>query len=569
MINMKTWTWNKHNLLTTLFFGLLCFLTYSNSLNAPFMMDDHALITRNVAIYHPLKYTQLDLKLSFAGEELGPNDLYFRPVSHGATFVIFNLFGPNPFMFHVINLCFFFLGAVAFFELLNNLHIDRKLSLLAAALLIVHPIFGILVNYKTATGYVILLGAYNISLLAYVRYLANSKKLNLIASLLFYIIALLCHETAIVLPFYLAAILYFKKDTTLKKTFQSLIPFLMIFFGYLIFRMYYASLKIGIIDQVGKFEISPLSYLATLANLILFYFKNLTLLTDIVLIWSTPIIQNYIWLYASLLITLTLFGIRLVFISKDKNQALALSWILIGLAPLAMACFARRSTGLIISTHWLIYSSVGFIFLLAIILFRILQNRKWIASTLIVLIIGGYFSASRIYNRLWNNEEKYCQYMLKLSPQLVMPTWWLADYYLTNQNYEKAKTYFRQAFRGVHSDWKILLNLGIIEGAQGNEKNEMEFYRRSLWINPQSSEALSNMAVVHMRNHHFKEAKKLLLKAIEYNPYSVYAMKNLSHLYAQEKNWDESKKWIDQAAVIDPYDPWIQNHSQHIQSNSF
>lgn len=121
---MRFWKGRPTNgqILTILFF--LVFVTYSNSLFNAFLSDDLFAIPQNPTIGH----------FSY----LFGNPIFFaRTIPY---YIIFKILGPNPFLFHLLNIVIHF-GVVAFiFAIVSRLY-NRKAAFFASTLVSVHPLF--------------------------------------------------------------------------------------------------------------------------------------------------------------------------------------------------------------------------------------------------------------------------------------------------------------------------------------------------------------------------------------------------------------------------------------------
>lgn len=532
---MITTGYSRKNLMVTWLFFVLSLVTYSNSLSNPFLMDDHALVLQNRKI-GDISHLQLNpfSKQTETGE--GSKYIYYRPITHLADYVSFLLFEKDVTGYHVLNLFLFFLCSVTLYHFLTTLPINGAASLLTCLLFITHPINGVLINYTSTTGYILLILFHLLGFLSYVKYGDTQHLIYLYLSLLCFCLSLLCHETAIFFPVYLAAILYFIKKHHFRKLVAALIPFLIISSTYLFFRMHYASLKSGVIDNIAIFDLSFLQYIVKYFYLLLSYLKNLILLRDIVLIYSAPYILKYpfVWL---ILFALSCFAtVYLIFVLwRDTLKAFALSWIVIGFGPVTLACFSRPSMGLIISPHWLLISSIGYCLLIALMIESVYtRHRNKIILTIPAFLLVCFIFVSRQYNQIWANEIRYCLYMLRLSPNIPLTKFWLANAYFEKGDLQNARFYFKETIMGVENDWKAYSNLGVIEGRLGNKDMELQYYFKALQQKPDSTDLLNNIAAVYIEKKEYGKAEKILTKILSMEPDFSDARRNLDILQSKK-----------------------------------
>ncbi len=548
---------NIKNLLIVAAFGLLSWLAYSNSLHNPFLMDDHALILQNRDIAD-IGHLQLNIFEKSEEGSSGANYVYFRPVTHLFDLVSYLLFKKDVFMYHVMNLCILFICGVILHTLLQRIGFREHVAFITTSFFLVHPINGVLINYTTTTGFLLLIFFSLIGFLCHLRYIEKGRRLFLALSYLLFSLSLLCHETAVMYPFYLAAILFFYRSFRLKRIALMLIPFITLIGIYLIFRMNYASLKAGVIDQISEFHISIWQFTAMFFNISLLYLKNLILLEDIALMWSSPVLSENLWLWNGAFLAVLMGLVCLIFKIWGKDpKSFALLWILIGLAPVSMACFSRRSMGFIISPHWLLISSIGFFLLIALFLDSFLQSKKRVIGIVgVCLMLTWYVTASRHYNTIWGNEIRYCKYMLDMSPNMTLIRFWLANAYMRAGALDKASEEFRQTIKGTYSDWTTFTNLGIIAGKLDRKHEELKYYLAAQQLNPDSVDLLNNIGAVYIHLDQFDKAEKYLLKALEMETEFIEPMKNLSVLYVTQNRLGEAIHILERVIQVEPNDEY-------------
>lgn len=530
-------TYSKKNLFVFFLLGVFCLAAYSNSLNNPFLMDDHALILQNRKI-GDIGHLQLNPFSNQRKNDDGSNYIYYRPVTHLADYISFLMFQKHVFGYHALNLLLLFACAVILYHFLKRININHTISIVACLFFITHPINGVLINYTSTTGYILLIIFMITGFITYLKFIEDKNVFYLYVSFLFFVLSILCHETAIFFPVYLGALLYLLRKHNLPKLIAALAPFFAAIFLYLCFRMYYASLKTGVIDNISGFGFSFQQYAAMYFHLILYYFKNLVFMADIVLIYSIPVIHQHLitWIILFVLSAAALF--YLIFHKwRDSPKSLALAWIIIGFGPVTLACFSRPSMGMIISPHWLLISSFGYCLFVAL-LFESLysQGHKKTFMVITAVLLSSYIFISRQYNQLWSNEIQYCRYMLKLSPHIPLAKFWLANAYFEKGDLENAKICFKETIMGVENDWKAYSNIGVIEGLLGNKDLELKYYLKALEQKPGSTDLLNNIAAVYIERKEYSRAEENLLKVLAIEPNFKEAQDNLKILRKLKRN---------------------------------
>jgi hypothetical protein len=384
---------------------------------------------------------------------------------------------------------------------------DRALAWLSAGFFAVHPINGVLVNYLTAAHYTIIILCLNVALSAFLLGMGprasawgvGRKWVFYAVSLLAFGVALLGHETALMFPLYLAALLFFVQKLSWQETSKRVSPFLLLSGVYLLARLKVASLVTSTVDSMSFFQMDLLKYAGTLVVLLGAYLDNLIFLKDIVLIRSTPLLENHVFV----LIAMVVLGLAgcwylVVKVWGRDIKSMALCWILIGFLPLPLGALSRKNLGIIMEPHWFLFSAVGYVVLLSAA-FVYLKNRwrrtLWVffvAFQLLVLIVS-----SRYYNEfVWGDEKKHCRHMLAFNPQMRLVHYWLGCAYIREQQWDPAKAHFLQALGNTVEDWRVWLNLGFIEMSRANFDLAKEYFNRSLQLNPDSKKAVYNLQLI-------------------------------------------------------------------------
>ena len=144
---------------------------------------------------------------------------YYRPLAHIVPAICYSLFGEHFWQYHLFNLILFVLASFLIYLCVYRISKDDMLAFLVSALYIIHPINGIVVNYITASVFalqVIFISASILSVLGSID--RQDNRFLYYASLLLMVLALLCHETSIMTPFYLGTVLVMTKCLDLKES---------------------------------------------------------------------------------------------------------------------------------------------------------------------------------------------------------------------------------------------------------------------------------------------------------------------------------------------------------------
>jgi tetratricopeptide (TPR) repeat protein len=494
---------------------------YANSLHNQFLMDDYPMLIGN---------RQID-SLSFLQLSGGDGQIYFRPMTHFLNYVTYAFFGENPVGYHVVNIILVYFAGVVLFRLLREVLEHKELAFLVTLFFYAHPINGVLMNYKNATGFPFMILAANLSLWNHWRAVQGKERSHYILGLIWLLIALLCHEMILVFPLYLFAVLFFSQKLNLRESLRACLPAAVVVFMYFIFRVYYINLH-QVPAQVSAASMTLSSYLAALAKLIFWYIKKLLFLDGIVLMWDTPPVREYALSWC--LSLAAFFGTAIYFISKyrsHRNLSLGLFFILIGILPVLAGCLSRPWFGLIIEPHWMIYSSIGF-FILVASLFIYLKKHvpKWFFIALLTTLLCVYGASSRFYNYLWADQIRYCQYWQNISSYNFMPKFWLAYAYVEKGRYKEAETILEALLeKKLKIEW-VYGNLGIVKFHLKKYDEASYYLFEVLKKDPNNADANYFLGVTKFHQNDLLAARIFLNKAYSLDKTLISAKEYLNQI---------------------------------------
>jgi hypothetical protein len=276
----------KQGLFIFLILALSC-LSFQNALHNYFVADDFFLI-------HP--YIWKEVLLAFGGEGLANhrdkerpilgtpatdeqgnpivfNETYYRPLVRVSAFVDRQIWGFNPFGYHLTNLLLHLFCSLVVYFLIKELGFDDFIALTASLLFVTHPTHVEAVTWLSGRVDVLCGFFYFSSLLFFIKYL-HSRILAfscprapfLWLSLTLFIGALMSKEMAITLPIMIFLITLILKGKSIFSKWKILSPFFLILGVYLLFRFLLLGGVGGYVNAQGsmhfKFDLFIMSILA-------------------------------------------------------------------------------------------------------------------------------------------------------------------------------------------------------------------------------------------------------------------------------------------------------------------
>lgn len=530
-------------------------LTFSNALKNPFMLDDYGFFGVNAkqplwSFFVPNRNETLGL------ESAQMEKTYYRPLAHVIPLSCYRVFGAQPFGYHVVNALLLWLAAVCVYLFIRNLRQltsvlswnERDWNVFAffsAALFALHPINGVLVNYITASVFsaqvLFMLGSL-ICLLGpqYPGAPASQTKrswgpgsLGNWGSIMFFIFALLCHETAVLLPVY--SMLVLKLKYSWRESFRRILPLVAVLAVYFMFRSFASPFSRSILYSFSILDLSFGQKAATIVQLLSWYFQKLFLPKDIFLMWSAPFVRDAAWLWWMPVLVCVLAGFVLLFRKAPRHVfSMFAVWFGLGLTPIAAGAFVTPYLGALIEPHWFVFGSIGFF---AAVSFGLCHSLKGSArGFLVAVLVGGLISLSLINNRLWSNERKYYKAWVKEAPYFKAVHYFLGLTLSREGRLDEAYDHLHKAVLGRYKDWMVYMELGLIDLRLNRLEGASENLRKAYTLEKNHSGLLNAVGALAFRLGKPEEAKDFWERSIKSNPYNLEPKMNLGMYYARRKD---------------------------------
>lgn len=538
-------------------FLLLFFLglgVYYNSFSNKFLIDDYSFLANPATsstkflLFQFSPYQHFD---QFADPEDWLHMTYYRPLAHIVPAICYTYFGEHFWRYHAFNLVLFITAAFLIYLCILRISKSDPLALLVSIFYIIHPINGIVVNYITASVFALQVIFITASILCFWESLERKENRPLYyVSLVFMALALLCHETSIMLPFYIGAVIIATKCLDFKKAIKCLIPYFLILLVYLVFRSYFVSLNDIVLRKMAGYQMNFFEYIATLFVIISWYIGQLLFPHGIVLVWPTPVIrENLILNDLGFLALCSLFAASFVIFRRNAIALMGLIWFLIGFLPMFVAPFSRPYDGVDMEPHWFVFSVIGFFILIAYASLsfysKIEQGKKWLAWVLLFCLGASLINISHAYNRLWFDEGTYCRYWSSQLPYLKSIHNYLGHAYSLQGNWEKARKEYLLSLMGNKKDLAAYSNLGGVEKKMGHFKEAQAYYQMSLRILPNSFEVYANLGSLYLKFGKLDKAQKYYEAALIRKPDELPTLGALISIALRKSDMVNLNKYAD------------------------
>ncbi|MEE8575389.1 MAG: tetratricopeptide repeat protein [Thermodesulfobacteriota bacterium] len=523
-------------------------LVYFNTLSAEFVYDDNHQVIKNKWIHSLSNIPAIFTSSAWGFSKDMPSSNYYRPVMHLSYLFSAKLFGIKPLGFHLVNVLLHTLNAVMVFvtassfsgELVPKLKKEGKATVfcLAAALLFaVHPINSEVVAWVAGVPELSFTLFVLVSFNLYIRRGGDSiVSAYFILSLLFFFLATLSKETALMLPIIIIAYDYLvRRDISLRTPavlLRRYIPFFGVSVVYFILRF---NALAGIAPRAPQHtELSGFQNIINIFPLVGKYFLKLVLPTGLN---AYHMLRPALSLADPRFIISLIFTIALLFAIWQLRRtrpavSFLLIWIIVPLLPVLYIPVLGENT---FTERYLYLPTVGFTIFICTIFF-LAKERLNLKSTVPVLIIvailtatGAAASVARI--KVWHDDLVLWTETLKKSPNsaLVRYSMGYAFYqrdrlpeaiveykkaldinysdrsyhydiglaYQENRNMNKAIFHYREAIRfGFAKDADTRINLGNSYAMKGMPGKAVAEYKAVLAFEPGNLLAKRNMGIV-------------------------------------------------------------------------
>jgi Tfp pilus assembly protein PilF len=526
-------------------------LTFSNGLHNGFLLDDRTFFFSDMKMPSPgsmANYFIPDMRKHLGMDKVEAGATYYRPLAHIAPVLCYWIFRDDTFKHHLLNLALFLVLCFLIYRFILLITGDMMAAVLTAVLFCAHPVNGLMVDYITAQIFSIQL---IMMLLCAVYFWKNTDGVwshHGLLSVVFFTVSLLCHETAMAMPFYLVLLLMLKRRKT-PTDWRTLVPFFVVLAVYALFRVFFASLKVSVLDKYHAFGMDGFGYAASFMQIVGWYLSKLVFPDGIVLTWVTPPVTSGVaWHMVLLMLTAGgLYRVLKHYYSTNKYAFGAIIWFLVGFLPVAFACLFQPKVGLTFEPHWMFFASLGFFVWLSLLIKKAAGRYALAAAVLLVVPL---IVASRSYNVLWSDEKEYCLNWMRQAPHFRIGYFLLGDIYAREGNFSMA----RQMYRRYGDDWGVLNNLGLIDLRQGRYEDARQNFLSALQKNPNASMVHNNLGMIELDQGHLKVAEDYFLKAIELNQYLLQPRHLLTRVYIMEGRFDQAIALCRQTVASAPDD---------------
>lgn len=502
-----------------LIISIIGILVFSLGLFNGFVGDDNAQIVNNLAIHSVNNilnfFTGAGTFYGGDGQTIG---IYFRPVTVSVYSIIYSIFGPNPFGFHLIKL-FLYIANASILYLVFKRFFSSHISLFLSLAFLLHPINSETAYYISAIQDNLFFFFGIIGLWLVINH--KSEKYIYLSSLFFFL-SLLSKETGILFVFsaLVYAILFERKIFT--KLFWSSASAVVLF----------ALLRISAVSFLAKplnAPIAQLTFMERIANIpsvIFIYIKNfffpLNLSSSYQWAYTDFNFGNFLLPLAFILIIIILILIFGIYLYRKKQTNLFKIYIL----------FAS-----ILASGLLIHSQI--------VPLDFTASERWAYVPMV-----GAFGLFGILITIWSKNKKAKNYLLFIS--IVILILFASRTFIRGFDWKDNITLATNDIKVTKDSYDLEMRIGVWYLEKGNLKEAQKHMERSVELYPYITN-LNNLGVIYTRLGELEKAKNSLLRALSIADYYV-TYDNLGSLAVVHGDPEENTEFIKNALRKYPND---------------
>ena len=558
----------KHKLFILLGIFAFTFLLYFNTLSHDYALDDMIVTTDNPLVKKGFEGIGEIVSHGYFYANTGRNDESYRPLSMVMIAIETQFFGLNPSVNHFFNVFFYAFSGIFLFLLLKQLFRKQTfiIPLFISLLFIAHPIHTEVVANVKSRDEIMQFFFIVLTLLFLIKYIHKkncqtplkvSDNLKLIASFIFYFLALMSKETAITFLVIIPLMLYFFTDIKLKNILLSTLPFFIIFGIYMLLRISILD-TIAFDNEITVYQNSLMaanSFQEFIATNLFIHLKYLLLL-----VFPHPLSWDYsfnqipiinLTNYKSIISIIVFLGLIIfAFISfKKKNPiSFAIFFYLVTISIVSNFVVKIAST---MGERFIFTSSLGFVISLVFVLTYLFKiNKTDIFKNIpfiivIAIIMLGYSYKTIERNKVWKNNFTIFESGIKTAPNSSRVHLTMADIYFKKvkkqQTQQLADIFLQKSISEYETAIIIYPNnpeayysYGYMLYSITQKDKALEQFYIGLQFDSLHVDMLNYVGIIFTEKGNLEEGEKYFSKILSIKPDYIHALNNIAYIYTQK-----------------------------------
>lgn len=488
---------SKHNLAVSIGIILvLVLIAYLNSFNNEFLWDDEFLIQKNTFLTH-FKYLP-DILISNTTAGFGGVDNFYRPVQIFLYQLTYQVFGLQPFGFHLLNISIHLSNSILIYYLISKQFKNKKMGLVTSAIWVVHPIHIEAVTYMSGTADPLVSFFILLTIITHIHFRSTNKYRFLVLGLLSFILALLSKEFALITVFLILIFDGFKfKD--FKKTLLYSLPYVLITALYILARATVFNFNNNLSSYTeSNIYTENITYrIYTFLAAIFEYVKTIFLPIDLHMerdfpiyteILNLPVVMGLIIIIG--LILISVYGIN----SKNKYLTFGPIWFIGLLLPVSGIFWPINA---FFYEHWLYLPSLGLIIVIVTLIGKLKPKYNLIKKIFLIITITTLTTLTIVRNKDWRDPIIFYNNILEYNEGTARVHNNLAMAYNDEGKNRLAKRHYLKAIKLNDSYPQTHYNLARLYLIENNIDKAIFHLERSLEIDPSFSLSAQLLKVIN------------------------------------------------------------------------
>ena len=538
-------------------------LAYANSLSGAFVFDDTKQIAGNPALRswsNILRGFTSDVWSFQRGtltKDIPPP--YYRPLFTAYLTFNYKLWGLWEPGWHLMNLLVHTGATVAVFFLIKRLSGDRLIATLAALVFGLHPAHVESVSWISGIPDPLAALFCVPSLIWYVRYRMEGDKKFLTASVTAYGLSALCKETPLALP-----LVFIVWELTRAGTRQSLSArrreIILRLIPYAVMAGAYLALRFAVLGRISwkhpfMARVPDSAIWMTVPYVFVSYLRHLAAPFYLSLIYGTSFVTSVT--DPRFFLPAALIAVLAILLWAYRKELSGESWTALAMivAPLLPVLNLRVfHYEYIIQDRYLYLPSIGFCYLIAILVVRSGRRQKQLTTALAVAVIVAFGASTFAQNRVWHDAVSLWQRAIYYAPNSWSTHYNLGLAYLNLKQSQAAVNELVEARRLNPHEPTVLNNLALAHASAGDALGAIEIVREALKLDPTLIEAHNNLGAFLYERNQFNDARLEFLEVLRRDPSSVSARFNLARTLAALGEYEPAIREFEALLAADPGD---------------
>ncbi len=556
------------------------FLAFSNTLFNQFAYDDTTQILQNQLIRSFSNIGDaLTKEVWFwrAAQDKDPNQAdkpstpYYRPVFTVYLMIGWQLFGTNPFGWHLANILMHLLAVYFAFKIMEKITGDYKLAGLATILLAVHPLRSESVAWISGCTDLFLAVFLLPSFYHYMLYRESGKPRNLVWSLLLFFVAAFSKEPAIALPIFIIAyeiwLLHHEipLQERIKPALLNSLPFFLLVIGY--FMMRYKALGFVLSDANYK-TYRSLDILMTIPMVVVKYLGLLFFPVNLSVFHQTEMVHSPLSLRLIVpVIVLAAVAYGLWQLRHNLIVRFAVLWFVINLLPvLNLSAFDEN---FMVQERYVYIPSIGFSLLIALAITRFpfeewlaFSSRRAAQAAAIVIVALLLTGKTWAQNQTWKDDMSVWMHGGEVASDQPMANYILGHQYVRRQEPTKVIEIFERYLQLRPGNVVVINNLAAaylqnfeLTNDRKNLDRAKVLCEEGLKMAEKTAPLWDTLGHVYTYNteiRNFALARAYFSRALQYEPNLMVSLFHMGATYVVEGANKEAIRYLEAAREQEP-----------------